>query len=193
MVEAASSTRAAFNVAMSGRWLPVASANPATVPGGSATAVMVTAETTPEVPMETTTSPGRAARPSAAAALSPVPGPSTADVPARTPTASAGPATRGTAGRRPRRASSSRSYRYSPVRADQYAVPLASPRSVASVAGPGAGETPQVSQSGGRQTAAVRSALAGSASASQRSLAAVKDATGTTFTASAHACRPPSS
>ena len=63
--------------------------------------------------------PGRAASPSAAAALSPVPGPSTAVAPARTPTGSAGPATRGTAGRRPRRASSSRSARYSPVRADQ--------------------------------------------------------------------------
>ena len=62
--------------------------------------------------------PWRAASPSAAAALSPVPGPSTA-VAARTPTGSAGPATRGTAGRRPRRASSSRSARYSPVRADQ--------------------------------------------------------------------------
>ena len=40
----ASSTRAALRVATSGRWLPVASANPATVPVTSATAVGVTAE-----------------------------------------------------------------------------------------------------------------------------------------------------
>ena len=77
------------------------------------------AETTPEVPIETMTSPGRAARPRAAAALSPVPGPRTADPPRRVPTAFAGPATRGTAGRRPCIARSSRSSRYSPVRADQ--------------------------------------------------------------------------
>jgi hypothetical protein len=97
----------------------VASANPATVPVTSATAVVVTAETTPDVPIDTMTSPGRAARASAAAALSPVPGPRTAEVPARSPTCSAGAATRGTAGRRPRIAMPRRSSRYSPVRADQ--------------------------------------------------------------------------
>jgi pyruvate/2-oxoglutarate dehydrogenase complex dihydrolipoamide acyltransferase (E2) component len=102
----------------------VASANPATVPVGSVIGVVETMETTPEVPMETTTSPGSAARPRAAAALSPVPGPSTAppsaaSAPAATvPAGSAGPRTRGTTGVRPN-ARSSRSRRYSPVRGDQ--------------------------------------------------------------------------
>ena len=119
LVAAASSTRAAFSVHTSGRCRPVASAKPATIPVGSTTSIVVTAETTPEVPIETTTSPSWAATPSAAAALSPEPGPSTASEPVSVPTTSDGPATRGTCGRRPRSASSSRSYRYSPVRADQ--------------------------------------------------------------------------
>ena len=53
-------------------------------------------------------SPGPAPRPSAAAALSPAPGPSTAPLDVR-PATSCGPSTVGTAGRRPRIASSSRS------------------------------------------------------------------------------------
>ena len=72
---AASSTRAALSVQTSGRNAPVASANPATMPVASAVGAAEIAETTPEVPIETATSPGRMPKPSAAAALSPAPGP----------------------------------------------------------------------------------------------------------------------
>ena len=51
----------------------------------------------------------------------------------------------------------------------------------------------QVSQSWGRQTAAVASAWSGSWSASHRSLVAVNDATGTTPVRRAHSAAPPSS
>ena len=56
-----------------------------------------TADTTPEVPIETTTSPSRTSSARAAAALSPAPGPSTAPDGVR-PTCSAGPATRAVKG-----------------------------------------------------------------------------------------------
>ena len=71
--------------------------------------------------------------------------------------------------------------------------PVAGAAGVAAVGGErrqavGAAASRQVSQSWGRQTAAVRAALSGSCSASQRSLVTVKEATGTTPTASAQAC-----
>src|SRR3990170_4217851 len=74
MEPAAVMTRAAFRVATRGRKLPVASAKPATAPDGSAMGRSVTAKTVPDVPIETTTSPGAAPRPSAAPAVSPAPG-----------------------------------------------------------------------------------------------------------------------
>ena len=58
-----------------GRWRR---RSPATIPDGSAAGTSATANTVPEVPIETTTSPGSAPTPSAAAMLSPVPGPRTA-------------------------------------------------------------------------------------------------------------------
>ncbi len=57
----------------SGRYLPVASAKPATDPDGSCVGVCETANAVPLVPRETTTSPGCACSPKAAAALSPAP------------------------------------------------------------------------------------------------------------------------
>ena len=65
--------RAAFSVHTSGKKRPVASAKPATSPLPSCVAVSDTANAVPLVPKETTTSPGCAPNPSAAAALSPVP------------------------------------------------------------------------------------------------------------------------
>ena len=64
---------AAFIVVTIGRNPPVASANPVTTPVPSATGRLLTVEATPEVPIETRTSPGRRSSPSAAAMLSPVP------------------------------------------------------------------------------------------------------------------------
>ena len=113
-----SSTWAAFRVATSGRKWPVASAKPATAPETSAAGTSETAVTTPEVPSETTTSPGAAPSPSAAPALSPHPGPSTQSAPAAVPTTSSGAATRGVRAGCPR-ARLSRSGRYSPEAADQ--------------------------------------------------------------------------
>ena len=52
---------------------PVASANPATAPVGSAVATALDAKTVPDVPSEITTSPGRRPSANAAAMLSPVP------------------------------------------------------------------------------------------------------------------------
>src|SRR5580693_212572 len=93
--EMASRTRAPFRVQARGRKRPVASAKPAIMPVGSATGLSTTAATTPDVPMETTTSPGPAPTPRAAAALSPVPGPrSTPD--GVLPAEPAGARTRGT-------------------------------------------------------------------------------------------------
>gem|GEM_PF-2324447 len=63
----------------------MASANPQTMPLGSAAGTSVTAATTPDVPIDTTTSPARAPTPNAAAVLSPVPGPSTAFPSAKRP------------------------------------------------------------------------------------------------------------
>ena len=57
------STRAAFSVTAMGRYSPLASAKPATVPLGSATAREATENTVPLVPTDTTTSPGSAPRP----------------------------------------------------------------------------------------------------------------------------------
>ena len=65
--------RAAFKVHTRGRKFPVASAKPATSPLGSLVAILETAKAVPLVPIDTTTSPGCAPTPSAAAALSPVP------------------------------------------------------------------------------------------------------------------------
>src|SRR6266702_4513554 len=73
MVAVADSTTAALTVHTSGRNRPVASANPATAPDGSAAGTWLTANAVPEVPIETTTSPGSRPRPSAAPMLSPVP------------------------------------------------------------------------------------------------------------------------
>ncbi len=56
----------------------MASAKPATMPLSSLAGTDATAETTPDVPTETMTSPGRACSPRAAAMLSPVPGPDAA-------------------------------------------------------------------------------------------------------------------
>ena len=91
------------------------SANPATNPASSRTGSAVTAATTPEVPIETITSPSSAPRPSAAAALSPRPAPNIF-VPLGVLVCD-GPSTVGSSGRRPRRASSSRSKRYWPLAA----------------------------------------------------------------------------
>ena len=57
----------------SGRKYPVPSAKPATSPLASCVGVFDTAKAVPLVPSETTTSPGSAPTPIAAAALSPVP------------------------------------------------------------------------------------------------------------------------
>jgi hypothetical protein len=108
-----SSTRAALSVQTSGRCSPVAEANPATVPVGSAVGTSLTAQATPDVPIDTTTSPGRAPSPSAAAALSPAPGPSTCPV-AACPAASDGASTRGSATSARPMPRSSRSGRYCP-------------------------------------------------------------------------------
>ena len=116
--------------------------------------------------METTTSPTSAPTPSAAAALSPAPAPSTAPLVA-SPAGRLAASTTGTRGSWPN-ASLSKSGRYVPVAGDQYPVPLASLRSVANDPPSVAPANFQVSQSCGRQTAAVRAAFAGSSSASHR-------------------------
>ena len=64
---------AAFIVVTIGRYPPLASAKPVTTPLPSATGTVLTAEATPEVPIESSTSPGWRAMPSAAPMLSPVP------------------------------------------------------------------------------------------------------------------------
>lgn len=60
-------------VVVMGRKRPVASANPVTVPEASPGRASLTIAHTPEVPIETETSPGPSDRPSAAPMLSPVP------------------------------------------------------------------------------------------------------------------------
>ena len=60
-------------VVVMGRKRPVASAKPVTVPVASSGLVGLTIAHTPEVPMETETSPSPCERPSAAPMLSPVP------------------------------------------------------------------------------------------------------------------------
>ena len=106
MAAAASSTRAALRVQTSGRNRPLASANPATMPEGSAAGRSETANTVPEVPTETTTSPGLAPSPRAAAMLSPVPAASTAPA-AVWPGLAAGSSTAGTRASWPRASRSS--------------------------------------------------------------------------------------
>src|ERR687886_732486 len=123
---AASSTRAALSVTTIGRNRPVQSANPATLPLGSVGATSLETNTVPEVPIETTTSPGSAPVPRPAAALSPAPGPSGAPD-GSVPATPVGPSTSGVPMTRPK-PSSSRSGRYRLVTADQYRVPLASLR-----------------------------------------------------------------
>src|SRR5215472_3781584 len=90
----AARTNPAFIVQTSGRKWPVASANPATAPDGSAAGTSLKANTVPDVPMEIATSPGRSPSPSAAAMLSPVPADSAAPQ-AVSPVTSAGRATGG--------------------------------------------------------------------------------------------------
>ena len=97
--------------------VPSASANDWTKPLLSAVCRSWRANAVPEVPRETTTSPGCRPRPRAAPMLSPVPG-ATAMPERVRPTTSAGPATRGTASSRPA-ASRSRSRRYSRVAAEK--------------------------------------------------------------------------
>ena len=80
IVAMAASTGAPLSVQTSGSCRPVASAKPATMPSGSCGATSPTALTTPDVPSETTQSPGSAPSPRAAPALSPAPGPNTAPV-----------------------------------------------------------------------------------------------------------------
>ncbi len=111
------STWAAFRVATIGRWRPVASAKEETSPVVSTTACSWTAKIVPELPSETTASPGPRPRPSAAAMLSPVP----AEISRPSgvwPAGSAGPSTSGSRSWWPR-ASSTRSWRYSEVIGDQ--------------------------------------------------------------------------
>ena len=144
-------------VATSGRNRPVASAKPATAPDTSPTGCSATAQATPDVPIESTTSPTTAPSPSAAAALSPVPGPSGWPAGVRAAT-SAGPTTRGSTTSWPR-PSSSRSRRYSPRRRR----PVAGAARVAAVGDQGvqrlrAGELPGqpvVGQADGRRTCGV--------------------------------------
>src|SRR3978361_1192439 len=102
-------------VAISGRKSPVAAAQTATVPDGSAVGVALTAHTTPDVPIEMITSPALAPTPRAEAALSPLPGPRTAR--ACVPAAAAGASTVGTTGCEPS-ASCNRSGRYELVDGD---------------------------------------------------------------------------
>src|SRR6185312_2044494 len=90
------------------------------------------------------------------------------------------------------KARASTSGRYSPDDGDQYPVPLASLRSVVSAVRSVLPASRQVSQSWGKQTAAVRFAFSGSLRASQRSLVIVKLATGTVPIACAHALGPAS-
>ncbi len=188
----ASSTRAAFSVQTSGRNRPVASANPATMPDGSATGDSHTAKTVPEVPMETTTSPGPAPTPSAAAVLSPVPGPSSAPD-SVCPAGSDAPRTRGT----PRHVPEGSLEQVEAVLAGE-GRPVAGAARVPAIGGErvdggraadaSAGRAAprrQVSQSCGRQTAAVARARSGSWRASQRSFVTVNAARGTLPTASA--------
>src|SRR5665648_1075177 len=113
---AASRTREALRVQASGRYAPVASAKPVTIPEASAVGRAEMADTTPEVPIEIATSPALMPRPRAAAALSPAPGPR------RRPPASAavshGPGTRGRPTSRPKPIVS-RSGRYDSENGDQ--------------------------------------------------------------------------
>ena len=183
----------------------MASAKPVTRPLASCVGVAETAATTPLVPRDTLVRPGRSPSPRAAPALSPQPGPSaicdrsrprTSDPPWAT--TSPGPATRGrmmrpTSSSLRRRARASRSRRYTLRTESKYPVPEASERSVTSSSNDVAPESLQVSQSCGRQTAAMRAAASGSWSASHRSLVIVSEATGTLPTPSAQAARPAAS
>lgn len=70
-----SPTLAPLSVQARGKKAPVASANPLTRPDASRAGTVLTADTTPDVPIETATSPADMASPRAAPALSPAPGP----------------------------------------------------------------------------------------------------------------------
>ena len=128
MAAAASSTRAAFSVQTSGRKRPVASAKPAIDAGWHRpSACSLTANTVPEVPIETTTSPGRGAEPErggrvvAGAGAEPRRRGAGEGIAVRRrprPRHSAGPSTRGTAGRARRHGAAGRAGR-SPAAADQ--------------------------------------------------------------------------
>ena len=72
----------------------MASANPATMPVGSAVGSSLTVYTVPDVPIDTTTSRERRPTPSAPAMLSPVPDATVA--PCHSPAISPGPSTVGT-------------------------------------------------------------------------------------------------
>ena len=75
MAETESTTRVQLSMQTSGRKRPVASAKPSTSPVSSMMGSTLTANAVPLVPRLTTSSPGAAPTPSAAAMLSPVPGP----------------------------------------------------------------------------------------------------------------------
>src|SRR5690625_37340 len=96
---ARSRIRAALSVQARGRNRPVASAKPLTIPVPSATGSSTTADATPDVPIEPTTSAGCVSSASAAAVLSPVPG--AIAVPRCSPTTSAGSGIRGKRKSRP--------------------------------------------------------------------------------------------
>ena len=144
----------------------------------------LTANAVPLVPRLTTSSPGAAPTPSAAAMLSPVPGPT--GIPAGRPRASAassrsvpagsaGPWTRGSRRRAAvsaPTASASRSRRSRPSRGDHQPEPDASPRSVTRFP-----VSRRLSQSWGNPTAAVRARSSGEVRARWASLAMVNDAT----------------
>ncbi len=97
-----------------GRKPPLASANPVTTPVPSATGTVLIAEATPDVPTESSTSPGSSAIPSAAPMLSPVP-PATTDPRAVSAATVPGATMRGSAASWPS-ACSRRSWRHEPSR-----------------------------------------------------------------------------
>ena len=144
-----------------------------------------TANTVPDVPIETTTSPGWASSPSAAPALSPAPGPT------RRPSGSVDPLVGPEHARQQRVVPERRDEEVAVVAAGR-GVPVAGARGIRSVGHElvehgserrlAAGPKPrrrQVSQSCGSATAATRAAFSGSWSRSQRSFVIVNDATGT--------------
>ena len=159
---------------------------------GRRPAARETPKTVPEVPSDTTTSPGRRPRPSAAAMLSPVPGAEQRHRRRSSPDhlGRPGDPRHGRVPARTRSRSRSR-----PVRAGRRR-PVPGAGGVAAVGGrlgvrPG---PPAAARSASRAAArprAARAAFSGSCSASQRSLVTVKLATGTQPDGVGPACGPP--